>query len=172
MLSQIWPRAAIVAAIVLAWWAASATGYWDRILLPSPASVWDALSSHLRGPDGLIAVASRSVFRLFVGLTVAVAIGTPTGLAMAAWKLVQRSVGSLMVGLQALPSIAWLPLAILWFGLGEKAGKIFQPLRVALTGLGVSPGIFDVLVMLGRERSLARIDAAVAHLGGPGSAVK
>jgi glutamyl-tRNA synthetase len=51
-------------------------------------------------------------------------------------------------------------------GLGEKAGKIFQPLRVALTGLGVSPGIFDVLVMLGRERSLARIDAAVKRLSG------
>jgi glutamyl-tRNA synthetase len=49
-------------------------------------------------------------------------------------------------------------------GFGEKAGKIFQPLRVALTGLGVSPGIFDVLLMLGRERSLARISAAVTRL--------
>jgi glutamyl-tRNA synthetase len=47
---------------------------------------------------------------------------------------------------------------------GLTAGKIFQPLRVALTGLTVSPGIFDVLVMLGRERSLDRIDAAVAYL--------
>jgi glutamyl-tRNA synthetase len=55
-------------------------------------------------------------------------------------------------------------------GFGEKAGKIFQPLRVALTGLGVSPGIFDVLLMLGRERSLARIDAAVARLRAPEAA--
>jgi glutamyl-tRNA synthetase len=47
---------------------------------------------------------------------------------------------------------------------GLAAGKIFQPLRVALTGLTVSPGIFDVLVMLGRDRSLARIGAAVASL--------
>ena len=45
-----------------------------------------------------------------------------------------------------------------------SAGRIFQPLRVALTGLGVSPGIFDVLVMLGRERSLARLDAALAQV--------
>jgi glutamyl-tRNA synthetase len=52
-------------------------------------------------------------------------------------------------------------------GFGDKAGRIFQPLRVALTGLGVSPGIFDVLVMLGRERSLRRIDAAVARLEAP-----
>ena len=49
-------------------------------------------------------------------------------------------------------------------GLGEKAGKIFQPLRVALTGHSASPGIFDVLRMLGRTRSLARIAAAVTFL--------
>lgn len=47
---------------------------------------------------------------------------------------------------------------------GVGGGKIFQPLRVALTGLAVSPGIFDVLVLLGRERSLARVDAAIRHL--------
>jgi glutamyl-tRNA synthetase len=45
---------------------------------------------------------------------------------------------------------------------GITAGKIFQPLRVALTGLTVSPGIFDVLLMLGRERSLARIAAGAS----------
>ncbi|HEX7980048.1 MAG TPA: glutamate--tRNA ligase [Gemmatimonadaceae bacterium] len=49
-------------------------------------------------------------------------------------------------------------------GFGEKAGKVFQPLRVALTGLQASPGIFEVLLMLGRDRSLARIDAAVGYL--------
>jgi glutamyl-tRNA synthetase len=56
-------------------------------------------------------------------------------------------------------------------GFGDKAGKLFQPMRVALTGLGVSPGIFDVLVMLGRDRSLARLDAAVRHLHGADPAV-
>jgi len=49
---------------------------------------------------------------------------------------------------------------------GVGGGKIFQPLRVALTGLTVSPGIFDVMVMLGRERTLARIAQAEAHLQG------
>ena len=52
-------------------------------------------------------------------------------------------------------------------GLGEKAGKIFQPLRVALTGQATSPGIFDVLLILGRDTSLARIDAAVAIVERP-----
>jgi glutamyl-tRNA synthetase len=53
-------------------------------------------------------------------------------------------------------------------GFAEKAGKIFQPLRVALTGLSASPGIFEVLVLLGRDRSLARIDAALAVVGAGG----
>jgi len=47
---------------------------------------------------------------------------------------------------------------------GLGAGKLFQPLRVALTGSNVSPGIFDVLTLLGRERSLARIDTALQVL--------
>jgi glutamyl-tRNA synthetase len=49
-------------------------------------------------------------------------------------------------------------------GFGEKAGKVFQPLRVALTGLAASPGIFEVLLILGRERSLSRLDDAVQYL--------
>ncbi len=48
--------------------------------------------------------------------------------------------------------------------LGISGGKIFQPLRVALVGLTVSPGIFDVLQYIGRDRSLARLDAAVRFL--------
>jgi glutamyl-tRNA synthetase len=48
---------------------------------------------------------------------------------------------------------------------GVGAGKLFQPLRVALTGTAESPGIFDVLLILGRDRVLARLDAAVARLG-------
>ena len=47
---------------------------------------------------------------------------------------------------------------------GVAAGKLFQPLRVALTGLTVSPGIFDVLLMLGRDRALDRLDAAARYL--------
>jgi len=48
--------------------------------------------------------------------------------------------------------------------LSISGGKIFQPLRVALTGLTASPGIFDVLMILGRDRSLARLDQAVRWL--------
>ena len=45
-----------------------------------------------------------------------------------------------------------------------KPGAVFQPLRVAITGRTVSAGIFESLALLGREESLARIDAALARL--------
>jgi glutamyl-tRNA synthetase len=48
--------------------------------------------------------------------------------------------------------------------LGTGAGKVIHPLRVALTGTAASPGIFEVAALLGRERVLARIDAAVARV--------
>ncbi len=48
--------------------------------------------------------------------------------------------------------------------LGVKPGKLYQPIRVAITGSTVSPGIFESLAALGREESLARIDAAIDRL--------
>ncbi|MGH2974886.1 MAG: glutamate--tRNA ligase, partial [Solirubrobacterales bacterium] len=43
-------------------------------------------------------------------------------------------------------------------------GRVYQPIRVAITGTAVSPGIFESLAALGREESLSRIDAAIARL--------
>ena len=48
--------------------------------------------------------------------------------------------------------------------LDVKPGKLYQPIRVAITGSTVSPGIFESLAALGREESLSRIDAAIARL--------
>ncbi|MFN0097476.1 MAG: glutamate--tRNA ligase, partial [Gemmatimonadaceae bacterium] len=47
---------------------------------------------------------------------------------------------------------------------GVGTGKLFQPLRVALTGLSTSPGLFDVMLVLGKDRTLARISAAESKL--------
>jgi glutamyl-tRNA synthetase len=49
---------------------------------------------------------------------------------------------------------------------GVKPGKVFQPLRVAITGTTVSPGIFESVALLGREETLARIDHALDEAGG------
>ena len=47
---------------------------------------------------------------------------------------------------------------------GRKSKDVYQPIRVAITGTAVSPGIFDSLAALGRERSLGRIEGALADL--------
>jgi glutamyl-tRNA synthetase len=49
--------------------------------------------------------------------------------------------------------------------LGVKPKEVFQPVRLAITGTTVSPGIFESVAALGREETLARIDAALAHAG-------
>jgi glutamyl-tRNA synthetase len=86
------------------------------------------------------------------------------------WKDRDAAVNLLSATRDRLATAEWSPTAMedalrqLAESLGTSAGKLFQPLRVALTGLTASPGIFDVLETLGRERSLSRIDAAVAYL--------
>ena len=106
--------------VILAVWAiASAVAGSD--MLPSPAAVWTALTSNLTGEDGLLAAAVGSLWRLALSLAFSIVVGTLIGVAMAASRFVQRSVGTVMTGLQALPPIAWLPLAIHWFGFTERA---------------------------------------------------
>jgi glutamyl-tRNA synthetase len=55
--------------------------------------------------------------------------------------------------------------------LGVKARDLYQPIRVAITGSTISPGIFESVAALGREETLARIDRALAELGAAGGSV-
>jgi glutamyl-tRNA synthetase len=87
------------------------------------------------------------------------------------WKDSEATVGILAATRAQLAATKdWSPGALeeslrqLAESLRISGGKVFQPLRVALTGLTVSAGIFDVLVTLGPERSLARIDAAIRYI--------
>ena len=56
--------------------------------------------------------------------------------------------------------------------LEAKPGQVFQPIRVAITGTTVSPGIYESVALLGKDRTLERIDRALAHAreAGPGKA--
>ncbi len=80
------------------------------------------------------------------------------------------AIATLTAAAEALATAAWEAEALeeelraLAAARGIGAGKLFQPLRVALTGVAASPGIFDVLLILGRKRSLDRVHRAVAHI--------
>jgi len=72
--------------------------------------------------DGRLGAAVvRSLARLVQGYVVAAAAGVPLGVVMARSAAVRQALRPMVLGLQALPSICWLPLAILWFGLSESA---------------------------------------------------
>jgi NitT/TauT family transport system permease protein len=117
---QAWPILAAVGAVLAVWSIVSVTGLVSTSSLPSPATVWTTFWDLVR--DGTIPTATgRTVLRLVVSFGIALVLGTVLGMALAASSLARRSVGALVVALQAIPPIAWLPLAAVWFGLNERA---------------------------------------------------
>src|SRR5690606_31118577 len=73
-----------------------------------------------------------SVVRLLVGYAIALASGVPLGLVLARNATVKRALGPILLGLSSVPSICWLPLAIVWFGLSEAAIQVVVVLGAAL----------------------------------------
>jgi NitT/TauT family transport system permease protein len=139
--AQIFPRVIAIGALLLAWWATAASGLFSESVLPSPGAVLQAFADSFVTPDppreSILQAAQASLIRLIVGLSIGIVVGTIIGLAMATWVSVQRSVGSLMAGLQALPSISWLPLAIIWFGLSERA-VLFVVIIAAIPAVAIA----------------------------------
>ena len=98
-------------------------GLANPIILPPPESVVDAFISELKGGELLKHIAT-SASRVLSGFLIASAIGIPLGLLMGWFRPVNIFFDGLIQALRAIPPIAWLPLAILWFGIGE-ASKIY-----------------------------------------------
>src|SRR5881296_2340521 len=112
--------AAFFAALVLLWEAAHRAKIWSPVLLPSPRQV----VSYLEGvtADGTLAKATViTMRRLLIGYLIGLVVGLPLGLLTARWKLFGDTVGTMALGLQTLPSVCWVPLALLWFGQTEGA---------------------------------------------------
>ena len=117
-------RVAIIAlfyaTLVAVWWAAVASGRWSAVLLPSPREIAEYL--WMSAIDGtLLQAVAVTMKRLVIGYFVGVAIGLPVGLFMSANKWVEDTIGTLALGLQTLPSVCWVPLALIWFGQSEGA---------------------------------------------------
>jgi NitT/TauT family transport system permease protein len=107
-------------ALILAWEILYRLQLWPPYVFPSPSSVVDALVKGFSNGTFLLAIGT-SLRRILVGYGFSILIGIPLGLLLGRSRLMQATLGPLVMGLQALPSICWLPLALLWFGLGEEA---------------------------------------------------
>ncbi|MFI2372642.1 ABC transporter permease [Streptomyces sp. NPDC018833] len=138
LLKKVLPPLAAVALVLVAWqllvWAEVTEDY----KLPAPSTVWDNLSEMwLQGT--LFEVIWTSVSRGLLGFLLALAIGTPLGLLVARVKFVRAAIGPILSGLQSLPSVAWVPPAVIWLGLNDS-------MMFAVILLGAVPSIANGLL--------------------------
>jgi NitT/TauT family transport system permease protein len=146
--------------IVLVIWEGLVLLHWrPDYIVPSPVQVWGALGDQARSPDFYKAL-GITMSRALSGYAVALVIGVAIGVAMAVVPMLRSAVGSLITGLQTMPSIAWFPYAILLFGLNETA-------ILFVVVLGAAPSIANGIIT-GIDNVPRQLTAAGRILGGRG----
>jgi NitT/TauT family transport system permease protein len=140
--------AAFFVALLLIWEAAFHARIWSPVLLPSPWQV--AIYLKDSAVDGTLLKATViTMRRLLVGYFIGLVVGLPVGLLTARWKLFGDTIGTMALGLQTLPSVCWVPLALLWFGQTEAAmlfvvvmGTLWSVVIATETGVRNVPPIY------------------------------
>lgn len=128
----------IAIAVVLVAWTLLYPVVDDPSKLPSPTAVGAVFKdAWLRGD--LLGYIWTSVSRGLLGFFFALLIGTPLGLLVARVKFVRAAIGPILSGLQSLPSVAWVPPAVIWLGLNNS-------MMYAVILLGAVPSIANGLV--------------------------
>ncbi|MDB5057738.1 MAG: TauC [Chloroflexi bacterium] len=147
-------RIAFYVGLVAIWQALYASGRWSPMLFPSPGDVWSALLDGFR--QGTFPTAIKaSLQRVVIGFIISFFLGVLMGTAMARWKSVQETLGSLVLGMQSLPSICWAPLALMWFGLQDTAillvvvlGSTFSVTEATYAGFRNVPPLYRRAAMV------------------------
>lgn len=118
VLRELWPPLVGIVGVIALWAIVAAAT--DTSAIPSPAVAWSAFVAGLR--DGSLPEATwRTLLRLVFSFAVAVAIGVLLGLGLALNELARRAIRPIVVALQITPFVAWVPLAVIWFGVTERA---------------------------------------------------
>jgi sulfonate transport system permease protein len=135
-------------ALVAIWAGLVRAQIWSPILLPAPEQVGEYIVHAVK--DGtLLNAAGVTVRRLLIGYAIGLAIGLPLGLLTASSKFIEDTIGVMALGLQTLPSVCWVPLALLWFGQTESAmlfvvimGTVWSVVIATDTGVRTIPPIY------------------------------
>jgi NitT/TauT family transport system permease protein len=136
MLSKVARAGVFYAGIIAFWQALALTETWPSYVFPSPVSVFESLIAYVA--NGLVLDAIQiSLTRLAVGYVISFFLGMTIGILSGTIKWLDETVGNLVAAIQSLPSITWLPLAVLWFGLTEKA-IIFVVLMGSIFAVAIS----------------------------------
>jgi NitT/TauT family transport system permease protein len=106
--------------LVAVWQILSDLKIWPPYLFPTPQSVLESVRAGFTDRSFLIGL-GVSMKRIGIGYGLSVLLGITLGFLISANEFLRDTVGGLVLSLQSLPSLCWLPLAVLWFGLTEKA---------------------------------------------------
>lgn len=107
-----------IAVIIVIWQIVAWLQLQPTYVLPAPLQVFDALRIQ-QEQDLLWQSAFNSIRRAVQGFLIAIVIATPIGLALGFYPKLRAVFGPILTGLQQLPSVAWVPAAIIWFGLSD-----------------------------------------------------
>jgi len=119
--TQILLRLAVWGAVLGAWEAAFRIVGWKPWVFPAPSHVIEALGALLgvRSHHALPTAIAISATRLVAGFTISTVVGMLLGIALWRWRWLDGTFGGFFLGLQTLPSVCWVPLSVLVFGLNE-----------------------------------------------------
>jgi NitT/TauT family transport system permease protein len=122
MWAALWPKLMAVAIGVGVWQFVVWLEWKPEYLLPGPVETFGRLWEEMLDPDGRLWEALGTTIRRGVfGYVVALVLGSLLGIAVSRWRVLRAGIGSMITGLQTMPSVAWFPLALLLFGLTENA---------------------------------------------------
>jgi NitT/TauT family transport system permease protein len=135
--AALWPKLAAIALVWIVWELIHLSG-WKKLVLPGPgvtlSNLWQQAQTGL-----LWHATGDTLLRAVFGYAVALVIGTVVGLLVARIPPLRAAVGSLITGLQTLPSAAWIPFAIILFGLNTSA-------IVFIIVMAAAPAIANALI--------------------------
>lgn len=133
-----WPMLIAVALVLIAWELVVLSGRWPEYVFAGPVATFQDLWHRVGTPEFYQSLAT-TMRRAVTGFALAVLVGLVVGASVSRIRVLRAAFGSLITGLQTMPSIAWFPFAILLFGLTENAIQF-------VVILGAAPSIANGLI--------------------------
>jgi NitT/TauT family transport system permease protein len=125
MLKRIFHQILFYALLIIVWQClfylgTSVFGWWRPYAFPNPVGVWQSLLTMIRH-NILFTAVFFSMRRAFIGFLISILVGASVGLILSRLQKLATMTKPLILGIQSLPSVCWVPFAILWFGLTENS---------------------------------------------------
>ena len=136
--SAVWPKLLAVGIVLVGWQLLVWSGWRPTYVIPAPATVFSEFGTLFTTARFWEAM-SITMQRIVIGFVFATVVGVIIGIAVSRSGLLRRAIGSIITGLQSMPSIVWFPFAILVFGLTEAA-------ILFVVVLGAAPAIANGLI--------------------------